>query len=70
MKNYDDIIQLPHWNPKTHSRMSLYNRAAQFSPFKALTGHDAAIEDTAHIHDSKEYGSIVEEKDWNEDTQA
>lgn len=44
MDSYDDIINLPHHVSKTHPRMSLYQRAAQFSPFAALTGYDKAIE--------------------------
>jgi len=47
MGNYDDIINLPHYEPKHHTRMSMWNRAAQFAPFAALTGFDAAIKDTA-----------------------
>ena len=47
MGNYDDIITLPHYEPKHHPRMSMWNRAAQFAPFAALTGYDAAIKDTA-----------------------
>ena len=43
---YDDIINLPHPTSKKHPRMSLYARAAQFSPFAALTGHEAAIKET------------------------
>ena len=38
---YDDIIRLPHPDSPKHPRMSLYDRAAQFSPFAALTGHSA-----------------------------
>ena len=41
---YDDIIDLPHPEPQTHPRMSLHDRAAQFSPFTALTG--AALAET------------------------
>ena len=37
MSNYDDIINMPRHEPQKHQRMSLYNRAAQFSPFSALT---------------------------------
>lgn len=48
---YDDIIHLPHHVSKRHPQMSLYNRAAQFAPFAALTGHDAAIEETARLTD-------------------
>jgi len=47
MSDYDDIINLPHYEPKRHPRMSMWNRAAQFAPFAALTGYDAAIKDTA-----------------------
>lgn len=43
---YDDIINLPHPTSKKHPRMSMINRAAQFSPFAALTGYDDAIQDT------------------------
>lgn len=45
--DYDDIINLPHYNPKHHPRMSMWNRAAQFAPFAALTGYDTAIKDAA-----------------------
>lgn len=47
MSKYDDIINLPHHVSENHRRMSLYDRAAQFAPFAALTGHDAAIDETA-----------------------
>ena len=47
MEIYDDIINLPHYEPKHHPRMSMWNRAAQFAPFAALVGYDAAIKDTA-----------------------
>lgn len=54
MKNrYEDIIHLPHPEPKNHPRMSLHDRAAQFSPFAALTGHNAAIDETARLTDRK-----------------
>lgn len=49
---YDDIINLPHHVSKKHPPMSLLNRAAQFSPFAALTGHNAAIQETARLTDS------------------
>ena len=44
---YDDIIHLPHPEPKRHSRMSLEARAAQFAPFAALTGHQAVLAEAA-----------------------
>lgn len=50
---YDDIIHLPHPDSPKHSRMSLYDRAAQFSPFAALTGHGAAIAETGRLTDQR-----------------
>lgn len=44
---YADIIHLPHHVSKHHSQMSMWNRAAQFAPFAALTGYEDAIRDTA-----------------------
>ena len=44
--NYDDIINLPYHVSKRHPQMSMWNRAAQFAPFAALTGYDDAIKDT------------------------
>lgn len=49
MSRYDDIIDLPHPEPKNHPRMPIENRAAQFAPFAALTGHGAAIAETARL---------------------
>lgn len=49
MSRYDDIIGLPHYEPKHHPRMPMENRAAQFAPFAALTGHGAAIAETARL---------------------
>lgn len=51
MDEYDDIINLPHPVSKKHPQMSMLNRAAQFAPFAALTGHGAAIEETARLTD-------------------
>lgn len=50
---YDDIIDLPRPVCKRSSRMTNYDRAAQFSPFAALTGFDAAIEETARLTDKR-----------------
>ena len=50
---YDDIIHLPHHQSPTRPRMSRLNRAAQFSPFAALTGYDAAIRETARLTEEK-----------------
>lgn len=43
---YDDIIHMPHHVSTTHPQMSLIDRAAQFAPFAALTGHADAIKET------------------------
>lgn len=53
MNHYEDIINLPHHVSDTRAQMSLHDRAAQFSPFAALTGHEAAIEETARLTDQK-----------------
>ena len=47
MDDYRDIINLPYKKSKTHKHMSNHDRAAQFAPFAALTGHDSAIRETA-----------------------
>lgn len=46
---YDDIINLPHPVSKTRARMSPVDRAAQFSPFAALTGYDAAVQEAGRL---------------------
>lgn len=53
MNKYDDIINLPHWEPKFHHRMSEEDRAAQFAPFAALTGYDAMVRETSRLTDTK-----------------
>lgn len=55
---YFDIINLPHHISTTRVQMSISDRAAQFSPFAALTGYEAAIEKTRYLHEenyAKEY---------------
>ena len=52
-ERYADIIGLPHHVSTRHPQMSMADRAAQFSPFAALTGHDAAIAETARITDER-----------------
>lgn len=46
---YDDILDLPRPISKKHPPMSLLNRAAQFAPFAALTGHEAAIREAERL---------------------
>ena len=50
---YEDMIGLPHHTSERHARMSMQDRAAQFSPFAALTGYDAAIAETARLTDTR-----------------
>lgn len=50
---YDDIINLPHPVSTRHPQMSLHDRAAQFSPFAALTGYDAAVKETARLTEKR-----------------
>ena len=50
---YDDIINMPHHKSAKHPQMSMINRAAQFSPFAALTGHGEAIKETARLTDER-----------------
>lgn len=50
---YDDIISLPHHVSKTRPQMSRINRAAQFSPFAALTGYESTIAETARLTDKR-----------------
>lgn len=49
MNKYDDIINLPHYELKYHNKMSITSRAAQFSPFAALTGYSDLVNETARI---------------------
>lgn len=48
-KKYEDIISLPHPVSKSHPQMSMEERAAQFSPFQALSGYGSAIKETERI---------------------
>ena len=48
---YDDILHLPHHVSHRYPRMPMIDRAAQFSPFAALTGYDAAVKETARLTD-------------------
>lgn len=50
---YDDIIDLPHHVSLTRPQMPMIDRAAQFSPFAALTGYDAAVKETARLTDAR-----------------
>lgn len=53
--DYSDMLYLPHHTSLTHPRMSRIDRAAQFSPFAALVGYDAAVEETARETEGEIY---------------
>lgn len=52
MGKYDDILTLPYPFPSTRPRMNATDRAAQFSPFAALTGFEAVIEESGRLTQS------------------
>lgn len=52
-RDYSDIMHLDHPTSKKHPRMALSDRAAQFSPFAALTGYEAAVKETARLTDRR-----------------
>ena len=53
MESYEDILYLEDHVSKKHPQMSIYNRAAQFAPFAALSGHGEAIAETARLTEGK-----------------
>ena len=59
MGKYDDIMGLPHHQSDRRPHMSLQNRAAQFSPFAALTGYEAAIAEAGRL--TEEFRELSEE---------
>lgn len=65
MKKYDDIINLPYKKSTNRKHMSISDRAAQFAPFAALTGHDEAIQETARLTDRKIYLDEYEIEELN-----
>lgn len=63
---YNEIINLPHHTSSTRPRMSAYDRAAQFSPFAALTGYEDAVAETARQTDKKAELDEYRKADLNE----
>ena len=53
MGKYDDIIDLPHHISATRPRMPMIDRAAQFMPFRALTGYEDAVHETARLTEER-----------------
>ena len=69
IRKYNDIIGLPHHTSSKRARMSISDRAAQFSPFAALNGYDAAIQETGRFTEEKieldeSNKSVINEKLW------
>ena len=52
---YDKILNAPPWEPRSHPRMPLSTRAAQFQPFDPLEGYDEAVTETARETDAERY---------------
>lgn len=50
---YADIIDLPHWRSPTRQPMSLYNRAAQFASYKALSGYEDMVAEEARVTEAE-----------------
>ncbi len=53
MGAYEDILHLPHHRSEKHPPMSMRDRAAQFSSFRALTGYEDALGETARLTDER-----------------
>ena len=53
MGKYDDIIDLPHHVSSTRPQMPMIDRAAQFMPFRALTGYEDAVHETARLTEER-----------------
>ena len=51
--DYSDIINLPYKKSKKYKHMSQKDRAAQFAPFAALTGHKQLIQETQRLTEDK-----------------
>ena len=61
-EKYAKLLDRPHHESKKHPRMSRLNRAAQFSPFAALTGYDDLIRESARVtHDAQELDEMAVE---------
>ena len=61
-KGYEDILDLPHHVSPSRPHMSPEERAAQFSPFAALTGYGGVIRETTHQIEEQVEGEIVHER--------
>ena len=59
MEKYKDIINLPHKQSSKRPHMSLLDRAAQFAPFAALTGHNEAVKETERKNEERVAAEII-----------
>lgn len=59
MKNYEDMLSLPHHRSAKRSHMTRLDRAAQFAPFAALSGFDGEIAEAGRLTDAE-----AELSDW------
>ena len=66
MGAYDDILHLPHHRSRKHPPMSMGDRAAQFSAFRALTGDEDAVDETARLTDRRVERSEEEQRRLDE----
>ncbi len=62
---YDDILNLPHHVSQNHPQMSMRDRAAQFSPFAALTGYEDAIDKMGRLTEPRRELSEQEQAEIN-----
>lgn len=69
MGKYDDIINLPRHESTKHPKMPALDRAAQFMPFAALTGHNAAVMETERLTDSRMELDEMKKEELNEHLQ-
>lgn len=65
MMSYDEIINLSHHVSRNHPQMSMRDRAAQFSPFAALTGYEDAIDETGRLTAERRELSELEQLELN-----
>ena len=63
-EKYGDIIHLPHPVSEKHPRMPMQDRAAQFSPFAALTGYEEAIYETGRLTEKKQSWTKRKKQYW------
>lgn len=63
LRQYEDIIHLPHHVSKIHPAMPVRDRAAQFAPFAALTGFGEAVKETARLTDARKELSESEQEE-------